>query len=1356
MKRRRQVVLSGIVLMGALASGQPLLAAQLRLLLPLNRTAYQTNEQIDLSVVRSAPEALPAADLTVTLTGDDGSRMVFTFPVAAVAVAGDEARTTEHLHLNGWLLRPGRYSVEVAAYGATATTTIELYSHVRKSSFRLVDWGCRGKGAEQALLGEDSVGFNTLFAMYGGLSADDAIRAGLDYMWGCTMGGGHQMDLRQECDWSDPYVLGGARARVVRQALKDRTNPNCIGVHFYDEPGLTWWKYPQTGEMVPYNLPSQDRSFQSAFGQQPIQHTEVKPDDPESVRRWQEMNRWKESFMDAAWKLSAFGVNYVRPDFLPATQSVYGWYAYGDGYYFNVVRSLPMISGHGGYDDWGPAYYNPAFCFEFGRMRDLQKPNWYLPTWYSNIPSDRFRMEQYMSFMSNLQGMMKPPDLEIHRPSKVPAAAEGIVESNKAMARLGTIFTTMPVTRPEVAVLYSLSQDLYAETRNLKDAYLGGGHTRYKTCLVYLVGKMIQVPLFPIVEEDVVDGTLAAYHKAVVLAGINYLDPKVISALEGFITGGGSVLVSDDCQVQIKGATKLGCPVDISFFETLDRLWEEKKLDERARVYTAANFLKAAEPVAKALQAKCRQLGIKPVFECDNPSIVPSRQALGDIEYLFAVNATYDEGIGGMNALKPGVATVSLPADGRPVYDAMRGGVAPEFAPKGQTLTAQLRFGPGQMRVFARTARPIGGVQVSTPTLFRDYTVAQAPVRLEIAAALTDTQNRVLSGSAPLQVRLTDPLGVTRYDLYRATDQGTLKLSLPLAANDPAGQWKLLVRELLANAEGAATFTYAPPAQCGALAGATHRSVYFGNDRQSIFRFFRAHQDVTIVKGSSDYNSAAAERLVESLKPWNIRCALVNAADVNKPRALSEEEAKTWVGLDFGKANPGRDNPPGKVGFDVPGPVILLGTPQDNPLIEFLHKQGFLPYTPSADFPGRGRGMMAWQLDGVGIGQESVTLIAYDAAGMAEAVGSLYEAMAGLDPLTPLAVPSTASVAAATKAAAQVPEPTVSWQLDLPDRAAAMKSVPSGQVVVLTQDGSLTLVDAAGKTTWQRPVSGGEAWALDTSADGNVIAVGASQHLVCFDGKGKQLSDVPLVSEKPVPAVTFVAVSPDGARVATAGTDGHLTLLAPNGRRAWTVGGVDPKQTDAKPDPYLAGAFSADGKALIALTASQAHVVNLRDGSVGTRAGGLTGKVQPIRLGDSLLLTDGGTKVARFSPAEGKTVSEVVLPADGVVAVAPAGAGVVVGTESDSTARALKGVEGKAEDQTAWTYSLPRRIVKRVIAGGNLIAVAYWGGTLHVLDADGKLKCAQAFGQDIAALAWLDGKLVVGLADGRLVALGVQ
>ena len=118
------------------------------------------------------------------------------------------------------------------------------------------------------------------------------------------------------------------------------------------------------------------------------------------------------------------------------------------------------------------------------------------------------------------------------------------------------------------------------------------------------------------------------------------------------------------------------------------------------------------------------------------------------------------------------------------------------------------------------------------------------------------------------------------------------------------------------------------------------------------------------------------------------RATIVNVAEVNKPRTLTAEEAKTWVGLEFGRADAGSGNRPQKVGFALTAPALLVGSPSDNPLIEFVRSTGFMPYAPAADFPGRRRGYVAWQRDALGLRQESIALVAGDAGGMSEAVGS--------------------------------------------------------------------------------------------------------------------------------------------------------------------------------------------------------------------------------------------------------------------------------------------------------------------------------------------------------------------------------
>jgi len=1131
-----------------------------KLELPLNRVAYQDNEPIELAVVRTDNvAALAAGVLSVSLTGSEngtpnGSVLTFDFPEEAAPLVNGSAEATEHLQFNGSLLRPGTYAVQVTSDGTTATTDFEIYSHIRKSSYRVGIWGTRAKGADQLVEGADGMGYNLVYGS--GFDQNNLIRAGIDYMNLCTMGGGHQMDLRTECDWSDPYVLQGGTTRVVHRALIDRTSPNVIGVHFYDEPGLTWWNNPDTQEWTPHGVPAQVRSYTSAFGAPPPAYNKLDPKDPENVAQWDQWAKWKLGFMDAAWKDAKFGVDQVRPDYISATQSQYGWTAFTDGYYFNVARSLDIVSGHGGYDDIGPGYYTPSLFLEFARARAADKPNWYLPTWYGGTPADRVRVEQYLSFSTGIQGIMTPPELDPHHPAKL-LAGESIIEANKTMARLGTAFTTLKPNPAPVAVLYSLSQVLHdQEAAPQKNNYAQGlphGQGLYD---VYVATKTIQQPIQVVLDEDVKDGTLAANNKAVILAAITYLDPKVVTGLTNFAAHGGTVIEACGSTVEIPGAVKLDAVPIMPDAAAIAKVMATKKYTDLIPYQTVVKHLQAVGPMAKQLQAALRAAGIAPAFACDSPGIAANRQAAGDIEYLFAINTTPDRTKLTENRLVPTEATITLAADNRPIYDALIGGPATQFKATKAGPSADLRFGPGQMRVWARTARPIGSIKAAEPLLQRDYT-GKSPLGVQISAALLDTSGGLLSASAPLDIRLLDPQGHARYDLYRATSQGVYHDFLPLALNDPPGTWTFEVRDLLAGTTDQSHFDFATSPQAGAVAGVEQRAVSFGNDRDNIFRFFRNHQDVSLVIGSSDYDELQARRLMDTLQPWNINATIVNAADV-KPRDLTPDEAPTWIGLNPTKAVPGDTNSPAISGFALRGACVLIGTPEDNPLIKFVAANKFLPYLPSVDeFPGRGRGYMAWQEDALGRDQESVTLIAYDSAGMAEAAGTLYEAAAGLEPLTPTAVSLRNSLTPAStfnlpSAAA------ISWQVALSDKAVSM--APDGaNLAVSTLDDSVSTLDAHGNLLSSNPLPTGapsaappaygtvpDALAAKVWADHRVKWVAASDSgtAIGYWGGGLQVFDAAgnLKTQQTFPQ-DIAAVAWLGSQLAVGLSDGRVLGL---------------------------------------------------------------------------------------------------------------------------------------------------------------------------------------------------------------------
>ncbi len=1038
-------------------------APALEVFLPLGRNVYQTNEWLEVAVIRADASkdgevvlALDAKEARAIqdLDGRYPRRSYCTFAAPAGA-------RTLHLKVDCRLLVPDDYALAVWTSDekeiALPMLPIRIVSHVRRTTFKLINWG-RAKGNEQLIEGEENLGFNLFYGHYADDRDANLMRAGLDFMGCCVMSGGHQMDLRPECDWSDPYVIRGGTRRAVRSAFLGRTRPNVIGVHFYDEPGLTWHKDPATGQMTPHGVPSQVRSFESAFGRPWPDYREVDPAKPESAAAWAHWARWKLGFIDAAWQDAQHGVALVRPDYICATQSQYGFSAFADGYYFNVARCLPVVSGHGGYHDWGPGYFNPVMTLELARARDLAKPCWYLPTWYGNTTNDVFRLEQYLCFQTNIQGMISPPDLE---PATNPSARQGIVESNLLMARLGTIFAAMPVTRPPVALLYSLSNNIHAQTRDMTYNYAHSGGHGANLPFMYLAGKLLGQQFMAVLDEDIVDGTLAACHKAVILTSIDYLDPAVREALRMFSLRGGLVLKTHDTPIDIEGSVDLGVVPGFPDAARIEALKKEGKAEEATTLMRMRQMLAGARTLADALAPHLAKRGIAPPVKCDEPGIVITRQAAGDVEYFFLVNAAHDSAGDPMLGLRAAEARVAFPEGDAPLYDAIAGRRMHEFSVDRGELAATLRFGPGQMRVLARTAFPLRSVFVGPPTIVRSAAPGRAPLALECHVTVFDDRQLPVDAAIPLRIIVTDPAGRQRHDIYRATAHGVFALSLPIAASACAGVWSVDARELLSGLACTAESAYVPEPLLERTtvlgAGAVERALVFEGDRAHIARFTRTFGDVTIVVGASEFDAKAGERLAASLKPWDVACKIVAATEVDRPRVLSAEEARTWVGLTYagsGQIKAGDGNSPALVGFAVRGPVILIGNPGDNPLIAHLAKEGFLPYTPApAKLPGPGRGMLAWQRDGIGPGQESITLIAYDAEGMSEAVGSCYEAAAAIDPLVPLAPPRDRFVERAKK----LKEPTpfgILWDVEAPDRIDALR-FEHGLLTVVSHDGTV-------------------------------------------------------------------------------------------------------------------------------------------------------------------------------------------------------------------------------------------------------------------------------------------------------------
>ena len=308
----------------------------------------------------------------------------------------------------------------------------------------------------------------------------------------------------------------------------------------------------------------------------------------------------------------------------------------------------------------------------------------------------------------------------------------------------------------------------------------------------------------------------------------------------------------------------------------------------------------------------------------------------------------------------------------------------------------------------------------------------------------------------------------------------------------------------------------------------------------------------------------------------------------------------------------------------------------------------------------------------------------------------------------------------------------------------------------------------------------------------------------CFNGAGTRLFAAPLSAA--TPALTTVIVAPNGKYIAVAARDGQLGLFDGKGKRLWITGGIPestiaqwkadtqrwqdmrkvyleatlawtaetalwpagsklpdkphlpPAPAQPKPDPYLAGAFSTDGKLFYAVSASQLLVYNVANGKLVNTIDGVDG-ARPIAQRDAkLYFADAGARLRTFSLADGKLGAPVSLPGSKIhlIGLHAASEGIAVATDTDYTLRFLKDLHGPLDEQTAWSSVDNAHIVKHAATANGLTAVGYWGGLLRIFDGNGKVVSSRQFPQDIANLTWLGDTPIVALTDGVVMGLGIR
>ena len=343
--------------------------------------------------------------------------------------------------------------------------------------------------------------------------------------------------------------------------------------------------------------------------------------------------------------------------------------------------------------------------------------------------------------------------------------------SERVIQPYGTLIKDLPPMKAEVAMLLSTANAVLAR-RDPEDFMTNeAGHMYAKFLAAH-------VPVDPLYEIDVEEGKLARY-KAVALPGCRVLPRHIYDAIKAFADAGGIVFADQHLVPSFPNVVTL--PRDNSAWGGEAPLQKED-IDQ-------------AKTVRDALDDTITRWA-----DCTSPTVVLSTLVDGDNRYLFVVNnlrRTGDYMAPWGKVLDDGVAQsarVSIARTEGVIYDVLaRQEVIAET--DHDRLSWDVTLAPGEGRVFAVLPGAVDEPRVTVPETVAKGTTA----RIEI-----DTYTE---GRLPLRVTIRDSQGVeNEYSDYVLATEGNAAIDLPIAKNDPAGDWTVTARELLGGAETRAFF----------------------------------------------------------------------------------------------------------------------------------------------------------------------------------------------------------------------------------------------------------------------------------------------------------------------------------------------------------------------------------------------------------------------------------------------------------------------------------------------------------------------------------------------------------------------
>jgi hypothetical protein len=349
--------------------------------------------------------------------------------------------------------------------------------------------------------------------------------------------------------------------------------------------------------------------------------------------------------------------------------------------------------------------------------------------------------------------------------------------SERVMQPYGMVIKRLVPARAEVVMLLSTANAVFSN-RDAEDMVMEeAGH-------LYAKLQAAHVPVDVAFEVDLEERGLDGY-KAVALPACKVLPSHLYEMIQKFENQGGLVIA------------------DQFLVPKFERVLTLKRMAGRRSGEAALEqeHVTQARDVRKALDKRITRWA-----DCDSSSVILSVLEHGTDKVLFAINnlrrtgdymkpwgRVLDDGV-------PQTAILSIPDADTIIYDALDQRVIQPKTLEGRK-SWKVTLGPGEGRMFVVRPKAIDRIVMDVPESVKKGD------QIAIGISIEDQGGEITKNLIPLRVEIADSQGTASdYSDYVLAQDGRATVTMPIAKNEPSGDWSIIVRELYGGTSSRAFF----------------------------------------------------------------------------------------------------------------------------------------------------------------------------------------------------------------------------------------------------------------------------------------------------------------------------------------------------------------------------------------------------------------------------------------------------------------------------------------------------------------------------------------------------------------------